>query len=177
MMSRQKFFKLRFVLLPLTVVVLAGCLTALGCGVRQLAKGELQPPEVRLQALGLQPPTNQGWPLTCVLAVENPNSMTIRVLGYDYEVWVEGQSVAKGAGNRPVTLPAKGVATVEVPVLLKLRTLPGLLPRLLQEEKLTVDIAGGLRLPQTLGFRVPFRFREQLSPGEGLEHLRPFLSQ
>ena len=156
-------------------VVLAASLTVCGCGVRQLARGELQPPEVRFKGLVLQRPTNQGWPLTLVLAVENPNPATITVLGYDYEVWAAGQSVAKGVENQPVTLPARGETTVTVPVLLKLRTLPSLLPNLLQEKKIPVEIAGGLRLPQTLGFRVPFRFREELSPREGLEQISPFL--
>jgi LEA14-like dessication related protein len=162
------------VLLPLAVLV--GLMLS-GCGVRQLARGELVPPEVRFKGLGLQPPTNQGLPLTLVLALENPNPTTITVLGYDYEVRVAGQSVAKGVGNQPVTLPARGETTVTVPVLLKLRALPGLLPCLLQEQKVPVEISGGLRLPQTLGFRVPFRFREELTPQEGLEQIKPFLER
>lgn len=162
---------------PAVVVALVGCLAVWGCGVRKFARGELEPPHVRLQGLGLRPPSPQGWPLTCVLAVKNPNSTTIKVLGYDYEVWVEGRSLAKGASNRTITLPALGEATVEVPVLLKFKTLPALLPQLLREEQLRVEIAGGLRLPQTLGFRLPFRFQEKINPQEGLEHLQPFLSQ
>jgi LEA14-like dessication related protein len=178
MMSRQYQFQRFPVWFPLAVLfLLVGCLTACGCGARQLAKGELEAPEVQLQALRLQPPSGQGWPLTCILKVKNPNSMTIRILGYDYQVWVEGQSVARGAGDRIVTLPALGEAQVEVPVVLKLKNLPGFLPKLLQEEKVTVEIAGGLRLPQTLGLRVPFRFREEVTPREGLEHLQPFLSR
>lgn len=178
MMPRQNQLQPIRVMFPLAVVaLLVGCLTVWGCGVRQLAKGELEAPEVRLQALRLQPPNQQGWPLTCILNVRNPNSMTIRVLGYDYQVWVEGQSMARGGGNRAVILPAQGEAQVEVPVVLKLQNLPGLLPMILQKEKVTVEIAGGLRLPQTLGFRVPFRFREEVTPSEGLEHLQPFLSR
>ena len=157
------------------MVVLVSCLAALGCGVQKLARGEIEPPEVRLQGLGLRPPGPQGWPLTVVLAVANPNPMTIKVLGYDYEVRVEGRSLAQGASNKTITLPARGEATIEAPVLLKLQSLPGLLPRLLREEELTVDIIGGLRLPQTLGFRVPFRFQEKVTPKAGLEHLRPFI--
>jgi LEA14-like dessication related protein len=163
-------------LLVALILLLAG-LTASGCGVRQLARGELMPPEVQLKGLGLQPPTNQGLPLTVVLAVQNPNPRAITVLGYDYEVWAAGQSVAKGVGNQPVTLPAQGETTVPVPVVLRIRNIPGLLPNLLQNKKIPVEIAGGLRLPQTLGFRVPFRFREQLTPQEGLEQLEPFLGR
>ncbi len=112
-----------------------------------------------------------------VLAVQNPNPMSITVLGYDYEVWAAGQSVAKGGGNQPVTLPARGETTVTVPVVLKLKNLPALLPNLLQDRKIPIDIAGGLRLPQTLGFRVPFRFHEEISPKEGMEQLKPFLGK
>jgi len=177
-MPKSKLFQNRPVLFQLAAMAaLLSCLIAWGCGVRKLAQQELQPPEVRLQGLGLRPPGPQGWPLTCILAVKNPNPTTIKVLGYDYEVWVEGRSLASGASNRTVTLPAQGEAKVEVPVLLKLKSLPGLLPQFLREEELTVEITGGLRLPQTLGFRVPFRFREKLTPKEGLEHLQPFLSQ
>jgi hypothetical protein len=178
MMLRRYRPPIRTVLLYLAVLVmLASCLTPLGCGVRRLTQGELLPPEVFLKGLGLQPPGKQGWPLIVVLAVANPNPMTITVLGYDYQVRVEGQRLAQGASGKRITLPAQGEATVEVPVLLKLKTLPGLLPKLLQEEQLNVEIAGGLRLPQTLGFRVPFRFREKLTPQQGPEHLSPFLSQ
>jgi len=166
-----------FLLHLAAMVALLASLTLLGCGVRQLTRGELLPPEVQFKGLMLQPPSHQGVPLSVVLAVHNPNPMAITVLGYDYEVWASGQSVAKGVSNQPVTLPARGETAVTVPVLLKLRALPGLLPNLLQEKKIPVEIAGGLRLPQTLGFRVPFRFREELTPQEGLEQIKPFLGK
>jgi hypothetical protein len=174
MMFRRNRWPKRMILLPLMII---GLMMISGCGVRQLARGELLPPEVRFKGLGLQPPTHQGLPLTLVLTLENPNPTTITVLGYDYEVRVAGQSVAKGVGNQPVTLPARGETTVTVPVVLRLRNIPGLLPNLLQEKKIPVEIAGGLRLPQTLGFRVPFRFREELTPQEGLEQIQPFLGR
>ena len=33
------------------------------CGVRQLARGEIQPPKVSFQGLKIYKPTAQGWPL------------------------------------------------------------------------------------------------------------------
>ena len=172
----RRYNRLLKVVIFLSLAAVGG-LAISGCGLRQLARGELVPPEVRFKGLGLQPPTHQGVPLTLVLALENPNAMTITVLGYDYEVRVAGQSVARGVSNQPVTLPARGETTVTVPVLLKLRELPGLLPNFLQEKKIPVEIAGGVRLPQTLGFRVPFHFREELTPQEGLEQIKPFLGK
>lgn len=165
----------QFIPVGLRLVLLLAFLAASGCGVQQLTQGELKPPKVSLKAVGLQAPNQQGWPLTCVLAVENPNPMTLRALGYDYEVRLEGKSVAQGVSSQPVTLPAQGEALVEVPVLVKLQALPALLPRLLAHEKLTYEIAGGLRLPQSLGFRVPFRFTGNLTAEEGLERLRHLL--
>jgi|UniRef100_A0A7V6DP75 hypothetical protein len=168
--------RLPIILLWLAVAVTGGLMIA-GCGVRQLVRGELAPPEVRFKGLGLQPPTPQGLPLTVVLALYNPNPTTIKVLGYDYEVRAAGQGVAQGVSHQAVTLPAGGETTVTVPVVVKLRALPGLVPSLLQDKKIPVDITGGVRLPQTLGFRVPFHFREEVAPQEGLEEIRPFLGK
>ena len=88
MISRKKRSEITVVwpVLAAVAVLLAGLATS-GCGVRQLARGELMPPEVQLKGLGLQPPTNQGLPLSVVLAVQNPNSRAITVLGYD---WLSG---------------------------------------------------------------------------------------
>jgi LEA14-like dessication related protein len=165
------------IILMMLAVAVAGGLMIAGCGVRQLVRGELVPPEVRFKGLGLQPPTLQGLPLTVVLALHNPNPTTIKVLGYDYEVRVAGQDVARGGGDQPVILPAGGETTVALPVVLRLKSIPGVLPYLLQDQRVPVEITGGLRLPQTLGFRVPFRFREQLTLKEGLSELGPFLGR
>ena len=150
-------------------------LTTLGCGVEELARKVVKPPTVNLKAVGLKAPTGQGLPLSCILAVGNPNPVTVKVLGYDYEVWVEGKSVAQGESDQPFTLPAQGKALVELPVLLKLRALAGLVPRALKEQKLGYKIAGGLRLPQSLGIRVPFRFSGEITSEQGLNHLKPFI--
>ncbi len=159
--------------LMLTTCVLA-CLG--GCGVQQLTRGELEPPKVALQSLALGLPTAQGLPLECTLLVDNPNPQDLRVLGYDYELKLEGQQVLQGESREEVTLPARGQALVTVPILLKLRALPGLLPSILKEEKLNYQVAGGVRLASLLGgFRVPFLFQGQMTPKEGREQLRLFL--
>lgn len=148
----------------------------LACGVSQLTKGELVPPKVSLRAVGFRPPQPEGWPLTCVLAVENPNPVTLRALGYDYEVRLEGRTVAQGGSSQAVTLPAQGETLVEVPVLVRLKSLPTLMPRVLTGEKLQYEVRGGLRLPQTLGFRLPFRFEGKVDAAEALERLKPLLN-
>jgi len=150
-----------------------------GCGVRQLVQGEIEPPNVKWQGLTIGRPTSQGWPLTVNLLLTNPNARSLDLQGYDYELWLEGRSVAQGASSEPVNLPPRGEAVARVPILVKLPALMGLLPALLQPEPppLAYQVKGGFRLPEVLGglIRVPFQFKGQMTPKEGMELLRPYL--
>ena len=162
--------------LKIIVFLLWGLVCLGGCGVRQLARGELEPPRVTFKSLALGLPTVQGLPLECALLVENPNPQDLKVLGYDYELWLQGQRVIQGESQEAVTLPARGETVVRVPILLKLKALPRILPAVLKEEKLDYQIAGGVRLGSLLGgFRVPFRAQGRMTPKEGLEQLQLFL--
>ncbi len=161
----------------LPLLILAFCaLACLGCGVQQLTRGELEPPHVTLKSLAVGLPTDQGLPLECNLLLDNPNPQDLRVLGYDYELRLEGRLVLQGESREGVTLPARGQAQATVPMLVKLRALPRLLPALLREEKLHYQVAGGIRLASLLGgFRVPFHFQGQMTPKEGMEQLRLYM--
>jgi len=154
-------------------------MTVPACGVRQVATGEIQPPKVSFQGLALGRPSRGGWPLMVTLLLTNPNSQPLDLQGYDYELWLEGHSVAQGASQAPVNLPAGAQTVARVPILVKLPALGGLLPGMLQPEPppLTYEVAGGFRLAEVLGglVRVPFRFRGQITPKEGLNLVRPYL--
>ncbi|MDP3181735.1 MAG: LEA type 2 family protein [Desulfobaccales bacterium] len=155
-----------------------GLVTLWGCGVRQLARGELNPPEVTLKAVTLSPPNSAGWPLSLSLLLKNPNPQSLSLLGYDFDFGLEGRSVAQGASQEAVTLPPQGQAVVEVPILLKLPALMKVWPALLlyEKQKLRYQVSGGFRLASLLGgLRVPFKFQGELTPREGLDHLRPYL--
>jgi LEA14-like dessication related protein len=149
------------------------------CGVRQLAQGEIEPPKISFQGLALGAPTSRGWPLTVTLLLTNPNTQALDLQGYDYDLWLEGRSVAQGESSEPVHLPPQGQAVARVPILVKPPALMGLLPGLLKPEPppLHYQVAGGFRLGALLGglVRVPFRFQGQVTPKEGLEFLRPYL--
>ena len=158
-------------------LALAGALG--GCGVQQLAKGEIKPPKVTLQGLTLGAPSGAGWPIFATLRLENPNPQALSVLGYDYNLWLEGRSVAQGVSQGEVHLPPAGETVTEFPIVVNLPALMGLLPRALkpQQQQLRYQLAGGVRLSQVLGglIRVPFSFQGQLSLQEGVESLRPYL--
>jgi LEA14-like dessication related protein len=162
--------------LQLLALAIWGVVCLGGCGIQQLTRGELQAPKVTFKSLAFGLPTGQGLPLECNLLVDNPNPQDLRILGYDYDLQLEGQQVLQGESREEVTLPARGQVLVTVPILVKLRALPALLPSILKEEKLHYQVAGGVRLASLLGgFRVPFHFQGQMTPKEGREQLRLFL--
>jgi hypothetical protein len=156
------------------------CLTALpACGVQKFTRGEVQPPKVKFQGIALGRPGREGWPLAVMLLLTNPNDQPLDLKGYDYELWLEGKSVAQGASDAPVNLPPRGQTVAQVPILVKLPAVLGLLPLLLQPKPppLHYQVAGGFRLSEVLAglVRIPFRFQGQVTPKEGLEALRPYL--
>jgi LEA14-like dessication related protein len=167
---------------PTFLAAVLGLLILVGlpaCGVRQLSQGEIEPPKVHFQGLTLGQPTSRGWPLTVNLLLTNPNTQALNLKGYDYELWLEGRSVARGASDEAVDLPAGGQAVARVPILVELPALMGLLPALLSPEPppLRYQVAGGFRLAQVLGglVRVPFNFQGLVTPKKGLKLLRQYL--
>jgi len=156
------------------MLLLTAVATLRGCGLGQLARGEIKPPHVTLQAVTLTLPHAGVWKITCTLGLRNPNPEDLRVLGYDCELWLEGRSVGQGASQEEMTLPALGQAVVQVPIFLKLPALMKLVPSLLTpEKKIPYQIAGGVRLASLLmGLRVPFRFAGEITPEQGLDFLK-----
>src|SRR4030042_3597872 len=154
------------------------------CGVRQLAKGEIQPPKVTFQALKLYQPTPRGWPLEARLPLENPNPQAVNLLGYDYQLWIEGKSVAQGVSQQAVNLPPLGQTVAEVPIMVQLPAVVELLPQFLpmlqkqqQQRQFHYQIAGSFRLGSGMGgiIPIPFKFQGETSPQEGMNFLRPYL--
>jgi LEA14-like dessication related protein len=130
---------------------------------------------VQVQAVGLWLHTEAGLPVSAVLLLENPNPQTLSLKGYDYELWLEGQQVVRGSANQTVTLPALGQATVEVPMLVRLPALLGLLPVALEnpDHKFRYQVRGGVRLPIFSGsWRVPFHFQGEAAAGELQDRLQ-----
>ncbi|MFA5111827.1 MAG: LEA type 2 family protein [Desulfobaccales bacterium] len=159
------------------------------CGVRQLTQGEIQPPKVTFQDLKIYQPTSQGWPLGALLLLENPNPQALNLLGYDYQLWIEGQSVAQGSSSQAVNLPPMGQTVAEIPVMVQLPAVMGLLPQFLPQflgqqqqqqmpqRKFHYRIAGSFRLASVMGgiIPIPFRFQGEASPQQGMDFLKPYL--
>ncbi len=176
----------------LELAVLAGLVSLGGCGVQQLqqmAKGEIQAPKVTYQDLKIYQPTAQGWPLGAVLLLQNPNPQTLNLLGYNYQLWIEGRSVAQGTSQQAINLPPQGQTVAEIPITVQLPAvlefLPQFLPQFLGQQqqqqlpqrKFHYQISGSFRLASVLGgiIPIPFNFKGEASPTEGMDFLKPYV--
>ncbi len=171
---------------------LAGLVILGGCGMQQLqqmSRGEIQAPKVTYQGLKVYQPTAQGWPLGAALLLENPNNQALNLLGYDYQLWIEGRGVAQGSSQQAVYLPPLGQTVAEIPITVQLPAVMELLPQFLPQflgqqhlqqmpaHKFHYQIAGSFRLASVLGgiIPIPFNFKGEASPQEGLDFLKPYL--
>ncbi len=171
-MSRKKFA----VSQAIGLVSICLLLGASACGVRELASGRLEPPEIALEEMIIYPPESQCWPLSARLRLTNPNPEPLRVLGYDFTFALEGAELIQGQSSTAVTVPAQAQAVVEIPLFLRLAAIPQALGALFKEEQVSYQLTGGVRLASVLGgLRLPFRFRGTLSRAQGWDYLRQYL--
>jgi LEA14-like dessication related protein len=167
------------------IVLALMCLTTMpACGVRQLARGEIQPPKVSFQGLKIYKPTARGWPLGAMLLLENPNAEPLNLRGYDYQLWIEDRSVAQGVSQEAVNLPPLGQTVTEVPITVKLSAIMELWPQFLpmlqksqQQRQFRYQIAGSFRLASVMGgiIPIPFKFQGESTLREGMNFLQPYL--
>ena len=150
---------------------------AVGPGGDSAPQGDLSRPQI-------YPPTARGWPLGARLLLENPNAEAVNLLGYDYQLWIEGKSVAQGTSQQAVNLPPLGQTVTEVPIMVQLPAVMELLPQFLpmlqkqqQQRQFHYQIAGSFRLASVMGgiIPIPFKFQGEASPQEGMNFLRPYL--
>lgn len=171
-MSREKFSLLHFI----SIISICFIFGASACGVRELASGRLEPPEITLEEMVIYPPESQCWPLSARLRLTNPNPEPLRVLGYDFTFALEGAELIQGQSRTAVTVPAHAQAVVEVPLLLRLAAIPTALGAVFKEDKVSYQFAGGVRLASVLGgLRLPFRFQGTLTRAQGWDYLRQYL--
>ena len=79
-----------------------------GCGVRQLAQGEIQPPKVNVSRPQNLSAHGQGLAPGRHPAPGQPQPQAVNLLGYNYQLWIEGKSVAQGTSQQAVNLPPMG---------------------------------------------------------------------
>lgn len=122
--------------LQLPFALAAALLLLAGCA---LFQPRLEQPSINLVGFRLNEASLFQQRYTLVLAVQNPNRLSIPVRGMRYTLTVAGDEFARGVSPRQFTLPAYGEAEIEVEMTTNLISSLRRLQALLQEERSVVD--------------------------------------
>ena len=117
---------------------------------------DLEPPEVVL--IGIQPleSTLLEQRFRVELRIYNPNNRDLDVDGVDFELDVNGQRLARGAGAETLTLPRLGEARTSVVVSTSFLSVARQLLVLDQTQPVSYRLKGRLHLGTGLGVTLPF---------------------
>jgi LEA14-like dessication related protein len=111
------------------------------------------------------------------LAIFNPNDLSSRFSGYNYQVEVEGQRLLTGTSDQPFTIPAQGTFSITIPATILLADLLTLSNKELFNRDLKYRLTGTVLLDSWIGkLPLPFSYEGTLNLSERLrENVREFL--
>lgn len=127
-------------------------------------------PQVAVKNLAVVGLGSEGVELDVLLAVTNPNSFSLTLDGYTYDLRVMTLPLASGGQRRRLEFPAAVTTEVRLPVLVRYRDLLAILERHPDPDKIPYHLTGSLQVETPFGtsrvpvgaqgdFRVPARYR------------------
>lgn len=118
-----------------------------GCtGVGGLAN-VIQAPKVSVQNVVLQDISMTQGNAVVSLNITNPNPVAVPLEGVQYNLRLNGRSVASGDQRQSMSLKPNQPLLVNIPVQLQFNELMQLAPTLLSSRQVQYDVEGAVRLP------------------------------
>ena len=144
-------------------VVLLVLLALAGCESFDLS-GLLQKPEVSVAGAEIEQLGFEGARVRFDVKVSNPNSVGVRLAGFDYRLSLEGTEFLKGNVDQAVSIAARGASVVPVPVAFTYENLFTAATRLADASETPYEMAVGFSfdLPILGKVRVPASFKGTL---------------
>lgn len=128
------------IILALSFLALGACTT-------------FEKPKVDLDHVSVKDVSLKGSTLVFHVAVENPNSMDLKVDQISYKVFVNGKELTRAQTENPVTVPGKSKAQVELPLPIEYQKIFSDLKELMFAESAKYKIEGDAKFPL---FTIPF---------------------
>ena len=102
------------------------------------------------------------------VAVENKGAMELRVRGYDFNVYGDGNYLARVVSNQQFTISPYGVSNVEVDVVidpkLLLKGLGKIIVNISDWKNIHLKLDGGIKITKGgIPFKVPFKYGFKLN--------------
>jgi len=130
-----------------------------------LQQMNVQKPIVKVKDVKLTGLSLNGLDLDFKIGIQNPNSVAIKLAGFDYELLIENNIFLKGQQNKEVKIEANGSSQVDIPVSLTFKQLYNSFQALKDADSIKytlksglsfdVPILGKIRIPVQTTHRVP----------------------
>jgi len=125
----------------------------------------VQKPIVKVKDVKLTGLSLNGLDLDFKIGIQNPNSVAIKLAGFDYELLIENNIFLKGQQNKEVKIEANGSSQVDIPVSLTFKQLYNSFQALKDADSIKYTLKSGLsfdmpilgkiRIPVQTTHRVP----------------------
>jgi LEA14-like dessication related protein len=123
------------------------------CSCASFWEAVLEKPTVELDRVAVTDADLKGATLVFIIAVENPNSIEIKINRINYKVFVNGKELTQAVMEKSVTIPGKSKGLVELPLPIEYRRIFTDLKDLLFSESASYKIEGEAQLNL---FNLPF---------------------
>lgn len=137
-------------ILVISTLILSGCANLL----------KLEKPKVELSHVFARDTDFMGTTLVFVVDVENPNDRSIDVQEVNYKVFVADKELTTAKTTKPISVPAKKTAQVEIPLPLKFTHLLSNFGNILSAGEVSYRIEGDAKLTF---FSIPFKEEGKVS--------------
>jgi LEA14-like dessication related protein len=144
----------------------------------------MEKPEVAVKSVNLTGLDRKGVELEFVLAVANPNSYTLSLTGYSYNLLVSAIPLARGESREAVEFAGKAATDMRLPVRLSFRDLLQIISKSPDPDHLSYRLNAGLNLRTPYGpLAVPvdkqgtFTVPGQYHPSRFMKQINEFLKK
>lgn len=168
--------------LCLLTLVLAGILQFSCSRVREAV--DIRKPEANIRSVRISELTFDSANLVFVVAVNNPNNVSIRLNRFDYSLDINGREFMKGDQNQQTTIAANGETSVDIPLTIAYDKLYSTYRSLAGQDStsyraeigmyLDVPVLGDIRVPVSREGYIPLVRAPQVNINSvEVEELRP----
>jgi LEA14-like dessication related protein len=154
----QRPYRSRFLRLVLICLVispfLSGCATLSG-----LMQKKIQLPELSFSTAKLSKLSFDAADLLFDIKIKNPNALGVKLAGFDYDLFLAGNSFLKGKQNKALNIPAQGENNLELPLSLNFQKVYDTIKMLMDKDSTNFEFRGGLsfNLPVLGNIRIPIK--------------------
>lgn len=123
------------------------------CSCSSLLSNVLEKPKIELSGIDVRDADFKGATLVFHMAVENPNSVDLKVDKVTYKVFINDKAITEASTDKAISVPAKGKGIVDLPMPLEYQKVFSNIQELLTANSAAYKIEGNAKLNL---FSIPF---------------------